>query len=505
VARPVFAELFRATRSEVDAVLANVPSSLLEARRLITRKMQFEPRAEELQAIVKIAAFTSTSVFCYEFPRQMLSLRVVAERELGGHWGERRLSVERLEHTGALIEELLAASEQAQIDLGANAEAMADVSDAERSFLQYVGGVLALPQDRLEAAAVLVPRLGFVAKLVATGNISEMLPGLDDHEIEMFNQAVHLADDEQQGPARVCLEAVALRTIFAEYLSVWERSGYLEDAELIEQLQQGIREQLHQAETAYRVINERLQVQQDEAIAANLEDFAKEVRSVKSKLFETYVKTQPLLRQPQTVEFGSDVEARTIAETLADAEVADEQAGAKKERSEELYSNALTSLRQDRAAGRDMNMHPLAVAKRRYKRKLGLMAGVAGLLVVVAIAVQWVLPAGIPDPITVSLKEFQPSLSVIDAKAIGSMLYVRVADWDNLTVESTRFRTSEISEVASQKGLSLVYVVSGEGKGLAEWPVHGGVLVKSRAVGEDVISLAEARAAAARKPGATDN
>ena len=136
--RPVFAELFRATRSEVDAVLANVPSSLLEARRLITREMQFEPRAEELQAIVKIAAFTSTSVFCYEFPRQMLSLRVVAERELGDHWGERRLSVERLEHTGALIEELLAASEQAQIDLGANAEAMADVSDEERSFLHLL-------------------------------------------------------------------------------------------------------------------------------------------------------------------------------------------------------------------------------------------------------------------------------------------------------------------------------------------------------------------------------
>ena len=83
MAPPVFAELFRATRSEVDAVLANVPPSLLEARRLITREMQFEPRAEELQAIVKIAGFTSTSVFCYEFPRQMLSLRVVAERELG--------------------------------------------------------------------------------------------------------------------------------------------------------------------------------------------------------------------------------------------------------------------------------------------------------------------------------------------------------------------------------------------------------------------------------------
>ena len=503
---PVFMDLLRSTRSEVDAVLANVPSSLLEARRLITREMQFEPRAEELQAIVKIAAFTSTSIFCYEFPRQMLAMRVVAERELGDHWGERRLSAEKLAHAGALIEELLTANEHAQNDLGANAEAMASVSAEERSFMQYVAGVMALPQDRLEAAAVLVPRLEFVAKLVTTGNVSEMLPGLDDHEVEMFNQAVHLdQDDAQQGPARVCLEAIALRTIFAEYLSIWERSGYVEDAELIEQLQQSVREQLRDAEVAYRVVNERLQVQQDEAIAANLEDFAKDVRSAKSRLFETYVKTQPLLRQPQAVEFGSEVETRSITETLADAEVADETAGSQKERSEELYHNALTSLRQDRAAGRDMSMHPLAVRKRRYKRKLWLMAGTIGMLALGAIVVQWVLPRPIPDPVTVSLKEFQPSLSVIDAKPIGSMLYVRVTDWDNLTVKNVRFRTSEIGELASQKGLSLAYVVSVEGKGLAEWHANGGVLVKSRPAGEDVISQAQARADAAREGAKPDN
>jgi len=327
VTPPVFSELLRVTRTEVDAVLADVPSSLLEARRLITREMQFEPRPEELQAIVRIAAFTSTSVFCYEFPRQVLSMRVVAERELGDYWSARRLSAEKLAHAGALIEELLEASEQAQVDLAADAESMANLSAEERSFLQYVGEVMALPQERLQAAAVLVPRLEFVAKLVTTGNISEMLPGLDDHEIEMFNEAVHLEDGDQQGPARVCLEAVALRTIFSEYLSVWERSGYLDDAELIDQLQQSIRGQLREAEIAYRVVNERLQVQQDEAIAASLESFAKDVRSAKSKLFETYVKTQPLLREPEVVEFESGTEARSITETLADAEVADDQAG----------------------------------------------------------------------------------------------------------------------------------------------------------------------------------
>ena len=501
---PVFEDLFYAMRREVDDVLANVPSSLLEARRMITREMQFEPRAEELQAIVKIANFTSTSVVCYELPRQLLVLRLLVERELGGHWSERRLCAEKLAHAAVLIEELLAATEQTQSDLSADAESMAFVSDEERAFLHYVRDVMALPKDKLHAAAVLIPRLEFIAKQVTNGNV-EIFPGLNDHEIEMFNQAVHLEDEDQQGPARVCLEAVALRTIFAEYLSVWERCGFLEDAELIEQLQQSIREQLREAETAYRVVTKRLQVQQDEAIAASLEEFAKEIRTAKSKLFEAYIQTQPLLRQPQAVEFGPEGETRSLAQTLAEAEVADERAGAQKERSEELYHNALNSLRQDRAAGRDMNMHPLAVAKRRYKRKLWVMAGTVMVLAVIAVAVQWLLPASIPDPVSVSLKEFQPSLSVIDAKPIGSMLYVRVADWENLSVESTRIRTSEIGELASKKGLSMAYVVSTEGQGLAEWHVNGGVLVKSRAVGEDVISQVQARAKAARQPAATDN
>ncbi len=494
-----FDELFRVIRREVDAVLVDVPASLLEARRLITRKMQFEPRPEELQAIVKIAGFTSTSVVCYELPRQMFALRVLAERELGEHWGRRHLSVEKLARTAALIEDLLQAYERSQSDSTVNTEAMAQLTDEERSHLRYVEEVMMLPKDRLEATMILVPRLELVAKQVASGNISETFPGLDDHEIEMFNEAVHLEDEDQQGPARVCLESIALRTIFEEYLSVWERSSHLEDAELIEQLQQSIRVQLREAEIAYRVVNERLQVQQDEAISASLEALAKEVRSAKSKLFEAYIKTQPLLRNPRTVEFGSAGEGRSLAETLAEAALADEHAGAQKEHSEKLYRNALTSLRQDRAAGRDMNMHPLAIAKRRYKRRLWSMAGTIAVLVTLAVSVQWILPKSIPDPISVSLKEFQPSLSIVDATPIGSMLYVRVTDWEHLSVESIRFRTSEIGELASKKGLSLAYVVSSDGHGLAEWHANGGVLVKSGAAGEDVISQVKAAHKAAAR------
>ncbi len=497
-------ELFRSTRSEVDAILSSVPSSLLEARRLITREMQFEPRPEELQAIVKIAGFTSTSVFCYEFPRQMLSLRVMAERELGDHWNERRLSPDKLARATAVIEELLAASEQARTDLRTNPEVMTLLNDEERKFLGYVMDVMALPKDRLQAAAVLVPRLEFIAKLTTSGNVSETFPGLDNHEIEMFNQAVHLGADKE-GPARVYLEAVALRTIFNEYLAVWERSGYLEDAELIEQLQDSVREQLAEAQTAYRIVSERLEKQLSDAMAANLEEFAVDIHSAKGKLFDTYVKAQPLMREPRAVEFDADVETRTLSETLADAEVADEDAASQKQRKEELYLNALTSLRSDRAAGRDLRMHPLEIRKRRIRRKRWILAMAVAGLTFFAAAVQLALPGAAPDPVAVSLKEFQPSLSVIDAKPIGPMLYVRVTDWDNLTVESIRFRTAEIGELAARKGLSSVYVVTTTGESPAEWHANGGVLVKSHAAREDVISQAEARARAALEAAQDEN
>ncbi len=502
--RPGFMELFRATRSEVDAILSSVPTSLLEARRMITREMQFEPRPEELQAIVKIADFTSTSVFCYEFPRQLLSLRVMAERELGDHWNERRLSPDKLAQATGLIEELLAASEQARTDLRTNPEVATLLSEDERKFLRYVLDVMALPKHRLQAAAVLVPRLEFISKLITTGNVGETLPGLDNREIDMFNQAVHLEDDKE-GPARVYLEAVALRTIFDEYLAVWERSGYLDDAELIEQLQDSVREQLADAETAYRVVSEQLEKQLSDAMAANLQDFAVDIHSAKSKLFDTYVKAQPLMRQPEAVEFDGGSESKSISETLAEAEVADGEAVSLKQRKEELYLDALTSLRSDRASGGELRLHPRELRKRRIRRRRWILAGTVLALAVVAATLQLAVPGAVPDPVGVSLKEFQPSLSVIDAKPIGPMLYVRVTDWDNLSVQNIRFRTAEIGELASRKGLSSVYVVNTEGESPAEWHANGGVLVKSRAAFGDVISQVEARARAAADDATGDN
>lgn len=293
-----FDALFRSARREVDDVLADVPPSLLEARRMITRELRFEPRPEELQAIVRIAGFMSTAIVCYELPRQLLALRVLAERELNDCWGTRRLCADRLACNCRLIEDLLIAAEQSHDDLAEGAEALRALADQERDFLRHVRDALVLPHDRLVASTVLAPRLELVAKQVASGNIAETFPGLSDAEIEMFNQAVLLDESEQDGPGRVCLDAVALRTLFEEYLAVWERSGDLEDAELIDRLHQGIREQLRQAETAYRVVNGRLQQQQDEAISANLADFAEDIRAAQSRLFEVYVKTQPLLREP---------------------------------------------------------------------------------------------------------------------------------------------------------------------------------------------------------------
>ena len=55
---------------QIDTLLESLSgSNLLEARRRITRDLHFEPRAEELQTIARMAADQSTGGPRYEFPR----------------------------------------------------------------------------------------------------------------------------------------------------------------------------------------------------------------------------------------------------------------------------------------------------------------------------------------------------------------------------------------------------------------------------------------------------
>jgi len=461
-------------RTDVDKALADLPPGLLPARRLIAREMQFEPRPEELQTIVKIAGFVSTSIVGYELPRQMLALRVLAERALRYHWDSRRLSADRLGHTAALIEDLLVARQQFQVDLTIDPDAMSQLADDERDFLLHVDDVILPPKERLEATSVLAPRLELLARQATGGELGKTFPGLNDDEIEMFDQAVHLDDDSPEGPSRICLDAVALRTVYEECQSLWENSAEIDDTDFIEQLRDRIRSQLRKTESAYRVVSQQLQAQQDTAISASLDEFAEEVRGVKSKLFEVYLKTRPLMK-----DVDSRPARRSLADTLAEAADADERVSSKEKLSEELFLDALTGLRQDDADA-EPDMHPLAVAKRAYRRRLWRMAATSLVLALIALAVQLFAVERIPDPVDVALKEFQPSLSVIDAMPIGAMLYVKVSDWENLTVEETRIRTDEIGMLASSKGLTLAYVVSDSGRALAEWHPNGGVLVKPK-------------------------
>ena len=481
-----FEQQFRDTRREIDDVLADVPSSLLEARRLLTRELQFNPRPEELQLIVKIAGFMSTSMVCFELPRQMLALRVMAEREWSRFTQRRRLDTEELSRAETMILELLDAYEKACEDYLPGSAALQPLADDERDFLRRVREGLELPVDRLRAASVLAPRLELLAKQVSSGNALETFPSLSEAELEMFNESVHLEDEADHNNGRVCIDAVALRTIYEEYFDVWDRSGYLDDAELVEQLHTEIKGQLKQTEVAYRVLNERLQQQQDEAISASLEDFAEEIRGVKSRLFEAYLETQPLLREPEVVEFNAS--QRTLEDRLDEADLNDRHAE-KKQSQEEVYLNALSSLRNDRLAARDMRDHPLEVAKRRKRRRMMMMVLTMGVLAGISAAVHFLVPQRLPDPVTINLKEFEPALEVIEAKPIGTMLYARVTDWDQLSVDKIRFRAAAIGKVAIEKELSLVYIVSDRGQPVAEWHSNGGVVVHlKKQVAEDVIS-----------------
>ena len=488
MSEPLFDQHFRQTRREVDDVLADVPQSLLEARRVLTRELEFEPRPEELQLIVKIAGFMSTSMACFEMPRQMLALRVLAEREWNRFSASRHLDPSKLAEVADNMASLLEAYEQAVQDFTVDSAAFAGLEPDERSYLSHVRDALAIPVERLQSVAILAPRLELMAKQIASGNITETFPSLSEREVEMFNQAVHLEQETDASAGRICLDAVALRTIYEEYCDVWDRSGYLDDAELVEQLHGEIRAQLQEVETAYRVLGDTLQKQQDEAISASLEDFAEEIRDAKSRLFEAYVESRPLLREPQVVEVGGG--ARSLEQTLQEVDRVEQAVGKMKTR-DEIYLDALTNMRNSRAAERDQNMHPLVRKKARRRRRRLLLIATLGALAASAVGIHLVLPKPLPDPVTITLKEFPPAFAVIEAKPIGTMLYARVTDWDRLTVDKIRFRTAGMGELALAKDLKMVYVVSDLGRPVAEWHSNGGVIVHAKeAQADDVVSTA---------------
>ena len=69
-------EVLLETRRHTDRVLDGMPDGRLEARRLITRELGFEPRPEVLQTIVRIATDASRNTDLQELSRQLLAIRV---------------------------------------------------------------------------------------------------------------------------------------------------------------------------------------------------------------------------------------------------------------------------------------------------------------------------------------------------------------------------------------------------------------------------------------------
>jgi hypothetical protein len=265
--------------NSVEDLLGEMPRSRLEARRLITRELRFEPRPEELQAIVSMAEERTDKGLRRELPRSMLSLRVLAERELSVLLGENRLEAARLEQSAALLPKIEREVQRLEAKLRSSTETMAGMTVEDRDYLLYIGKALRCPDDAIRVAMLLAPRLAQFLKLASAEDPPAGACGLSERELELIWDAVREPDEPGPQPSRICINALAVRSIMEEDLRT--RAG---------------RERLQADNRAYQFVCERLQKQQDMALIAGLTGFADEMWEVARSLFAVNLKLLDALR-----------------------------------------------------------------------------------------------------------------------------------------------------------------------------------------------------------------
>ena len=83
---PALVAMLAEAERKVEAVLEDMPSAFVDARRLIGRELWPLPRPEELQTIIKIAADREAEGARRDLPRRLLALRLVAEELTRAYW-----------------------------------------------------------------------------------------------------------------------------------------------------------------------------------------------------------------------------------------------------------------------------------------------------------------------------------------------------------------------------------------------------------------------------------
>jgi len=483
------------TKRDVDALLADsrervrrtlerLPENRLEARRRITRELGFDPSAEELHSVVRLAHDPAASDGSAELGRRALAVRRLADGELLDVFDAPRLDPDKLADSAGVIPGLLAEVTRLECELRGAADA---AGDAERDFLLQVLGTLLPAREPLLTAVVLFPPLLLLARAADDDDPRRRIPSLHDEDLPLLTPAAPAGEADPRRSSRACVNAIALRIIISKDLEAWEAVTGDATAGISNGGLRRLLERLERERTAYRVVSDRLQQQQDTALMAGLSEFSEQLRGVKQNLFSMFLKLAAVLKDPA----GSMVEPADHDEAAPHAELdrllarcSEGDAAVEARRSErisddELYLSALKGLGQAEETSADDpgSVPDGADLLRRERRRLRLLGAVAALLLTICFSLPFLLHFGGAREPRIDVEQLPTRLIPIQSIAVGPMMYVQISSWTwgDLDEAERVARVEELGQAARQRGLDTVYVTDEDDHDLARWSRSEGV------------------------------
>lgn len=432
----------------LDAVLAAMPDSFLEARRLITRDLGFDPSPEQLQTLLRMALDSPLSDEQQQLASSFVAVRVLADRAMRELFGRRRLRGGRVLEIAQRLPALLERARECEDRLRALLAHDGGPPAEARNFLLQVGDAMTPPREDLLTGLVLAPRLATFSTATSPDQLRRQVPGLEESEAFMVVAGLSEADATVGGPSRVAADALALRTLLQEELDRQEG-----EADGTAEPQHG---RLRRLRVACRVIVERLGRQGAAAVTAGLDDTAEELRRIGRTLYAQQLRLSPVLRDG-----AGDIVEEAFADEQ-DGHAADETA----------FAAALADLHGPSCDERDDDGPPSPPPAGRRRQVL---IGAALALAVISLTVHAsFLLSNRGTGEATRLSEIGRGLPVSAIEPAGSILVTEVAAWSLLDETERLDRALEIGRRAADHGFEAAVLVDDRGVELARWSAKDG-------------------------------
>jgi hypothetical protein len=460
---------------QIDTLLDSLSGgNLLDARRAITRELHFEPRAEELQTIARMADEKSTEGPRHEFPRRFLGARILGDRTVRAIQESRTLDAQQMKASADLLWELREESRRLERELEAIIETSEALNQKDRDYLLRAGDALSYSEDILLANSVLAYRLAELADAAATESLEAAEPGLAANEREQIEGFT--AKNITEGSSRVAVDAAAVRTLIEGLLGSWEALGPPSaDDPAIRVDRDALLERLHDAQLALESVSSRIQIHQDEALVAKIESLADELREAGRGLFSIKLRLVPILRSPYEDATAKEaVDLRKVAELAAEEQAA--AGGSKRETEDELYLGALKDMRSRKEVQEQEFRKKGKVSEaKRARRRMAVMLVAVGVLSITSAVVNFViLPGSSGAPEEPAVQELRSVAKTKRVETAGPMMITHVDGWNDLDDTARQTQVDKLGEMVADDGFQMMFVVNEYGEVAAVWDQKAG-------------------------------